>query len=140
MTAARKPREGDPCNGCGLCCMATPCALGDRYVPGAVEGSPCPALAWAGGRSYCGLVIDPVRNSPALADQVAALAFAVSRDPESAAKAGELLAEALGETIRELLGDGTCDSGPGDGGPDEAEGKSAAEAWPEYAAALEETE
>lgn len=50
-----KPRFGEPCNGCGYCCAAEPCALAVEYV-GAGEEGPCPALEFEDGRAWCGLV------------------------------------------------------------------------------------
>lgn len=55
--AAPKPRFGDPCNGCGVCCIAVPCVLA-RDLVGAVEG-PCPALEHDGARYWCGLLRAP---------------------------------------------------------------------------------
>lgn len=57
--APPKPAFGDPCNGCGVCCLAEPCPLGiliSRRRRGA-----CSALRWdAGARLYrCGALSDP---------------------------------------------------------------------------------
>lgn len=57
--APAKPAEGEPCNGCGLCCLAEPCPLGvlvSRRRKGA-----CAALRWsdADQRYWCGMVADP---------------------------------------------------------------------------------
>lgn len=57
--APRKPAEGAPCNGCGLCCLAEPCPLGmllSRKRFGA-----CVALRWseADQRYRCGAVQGP---------------------------------------------------------------------------------
>ena len=57
--APRKPAEGAPCNGCGLCCLTEPCPLGmlvSRRRTGA-----CAALRWsdADRRYWCGMVADP---------------------------------------------------------------------------------
>jgi hypothetical protein len=55
---ARKPKHGEPCTRCGICCIASLCPLaahlfGDR--PG-----PCPALRFdADHNSSCGLVVNP---------------------------------------------------------------------------------
>ena len=43
--APPKPAVGEPCNGCGLCCLAGPCPLGivlARQVRG-----PCALLRWS---------------------------------------------------------------------------------------------
>ena len=57
--APPKPAVGEPCNGCGLCCLAEPCPLGmlvSRRRTGA-----CVALRWsaADGRYLCGAVSAP---------------------------------------------------------------------------------
>ncbi len=57
--APRKPAEGAPCNGCGVCCLAEPCPLGmvlSRRRTGA-----CVALRWSPeqGRYLCGVVQAP---------------------------------------------------------------------------------
>jgi len=54
--APAKPAEGQPCNGCGICCLAEPCPVGvlvSRRRHGA-----CKALQWsdAGHRYVCGLM------------------------------------------------------------------------------------
>jgi hypothetical protein len=54
---ARKPPHGAPCNGCGLCCYATTCALGRALFK--TSAGPCPALRFdAERRSFCGVVAD----------------------------------------------------------------------------------
>ena len=59
--AAAKPAEGQPCNGCGVCCAAEPCPIG-MLVSRRRQGA-CAALVWvAGERQYrCGVVNDPQR-------------------------------------------------------------------------------
>lgn len=67
-TLDKKPPHGQPCNRCGLCCVATLCDLASHVfrgqklpVGGHVRG-PCPALLYDGeGLSVCGLVADPMR-------------------------------------------------------------------------------
>ncbi|MBU1237415.1 MAG: hypothetical protein KJ634_14455 [Gammaproteobacteria bacterium] len=64
--APAKPRWGEPCNGCGVCCAAEPCPVGQlrfRRRRGA-----CPALEWdaASSRYRCALVADPRRFIPGL--------------------------------------------------------------------------
>jgi hypothetical protein len=49
-----KPRMGDACNGCGLCCRMEVCALG---VPVFGAEAPCTGLIEAGGRTWCSLVV-----------------------------------------------------------------------------------
>jgi hypothetical protein len=53
--APLKPRLGDACNGCGVCCLAEPCPLG-VLVSLRLRG-PCRALRWddATRRYRCGL-------------------------------------------------------------------------------------
>jgi hypothetical protein len=57
--AADKPAYGDPCNGCGLCCLTGPCEVAREYlhVPG---GQPCPALEYDFGRYWCGMLTRPL--------------------------------------------------------------------------------
>jgi hypothetical protein len=50
--APAKPAVGQPCNGCGVCCLAEPCPVGivlSRKLKGA-----CTALRWEGARYTCG--------------------------------------------------------------------------------------
>jgi hypothetical protein len=50
----RKPPHGDPCNGCGACCMATTCDLGRHLFE---TSGPCPALMRDGPHTYrCGVM------------------------------------------------------------------------------------
>lgn len=54
--APLKPPEGQPCNGCGVCCLAEPCPVGvlvSRRWKGA-----CKALVWSdeAKRYHCGLM------------------------------------------------------------------------------------
>ena len=59
-TLDKKPKHGEPCNRCGLCCIATLCILA-REVFGHRPG-PCPALQYDDdGLSVCGLVADPAK-------------------------------------------------------------------------------
>lgn len=57
--APQKPRTGDACNGCGVCCALETCPVG-RVVFFRKKG-PCPALAWETGRTryVCRLVGQP---------------------------------------------------------------------------------
>ncbi len=65
--APAQPAMGQPCNGCGLCCLAEPCPLGMlvsrrrhgacvalRWLPGTE-----PAAGGQAGRYVCGMVADP---------------------------------------------------------------------------------
>jgi hypothetical protein len=50
----RKPRHGDPCTRCGLCCYAALCDVA-KLIHGNRAG-PCPELQWDAGGSRCGLI------------------------------------------------------------------------------------
>lgn len=69
---ARKPRHGDPCTRCGVCCYATLCAIGHATFGHLNEQfsfgfGPCPALELdAEGNSACGLADHPERYAPVL--------------------------------------------------------------------------
>jgi len=54
-----KPAEGQPCNGCGVCCALETCPLARlRFLQ---SKGPCPALVWSGSetRYHCGLLVNP---------------------------------------------------------------------------------
>jgi hypothetical protein len=57
--APRKPAEGAPCNGCGVCCTVQPCPLG-MVLSGRRTGA-CAALRWDGTAALyrCGALIEP---------------------------------------------------------------------------------
>ena len=62
--APDKPSFGQPCNGCGVCCVSEPCPVGivvSRRTTGA-----CDALIWSDpDRRYrCGLIEQPSRFLP----------------------------------------------------------------------------
>jgi hypothetical protein len=64
--APPKPPWGQPCNGCGLCCLARPCPVGiliSRRRQGA-----CKALRWSAEhrRYWCGAITDPAAFLPPL--------------------------------------------------------------------------
>jgi hypothetical protein len=58
-SAPAKPDEGQPCNGCGICCALETCPAA-RIRFRQVEG-PCPALEWSDAerRYHCGLLLQP---------------------------------------------------------------------------------
>jgi hypothetical protein len=58
--APPKPQEGQPCNGCGICCLADPCPVG-ILVSGRWHGA-CRAVQWSdnGGRYVCGMLLAPL--------------------------------------------------------------------------------
>jgi hypothetical protein len=53
-----KPRKGTPCNGCGWCCRSVRCYFSVELIGPGV--GPCPALEYAHGRSWCGLLRNPM--------------------------------------------------------------------------------
>ncbi|AXS80784.1 hypothetical protein [Dechloromonas sp. HYN0024] len=62
--APAKPAEGQPCNGCGVCCALETCpAARLRFRQG--QGL-CPALHWSTDdrRYHCGLLVDPKKYLP----------------------------------------------------------------------------
>ena len=64
--APEKPTVGASCNGCGVCCLQSPCPLGRlRFLQ--AQGA-CPALLWdtPGKRYHCGLLTAPARFFPVL--------------------------------------------------------------------------
>ena len=65
--AITKPAYGQPCNGCGVCCIATPCLLATDMI-GATEGR-CPALEWEDGRFWCGLLRNAHKYLPGLEEK-----------------------------------------------------------------------
>jgi hypothetical protein len=65
-SAPAKPAEGQPCNGCGVCCALETCPaarLRFRQASG-----PCPALEWSAEaqRYHCGLLNRPRHYLPYL--------------------------------------------------------------------------
>lgn len=59
--APPKPAEGQPCNGCGVCCLSAPCPIGilvSRRTSGA-----CSALQWSepDSRYVCGMLRAPLQ-------------------------------------------------------------------------------
>lgn len=63
------PGHGNPCNGCGLCCLSALCMVasavfsGEMVVRDEMEG-PCPALEREGDRYYCGFMRSPAQYRP----------------------------------------------------------------------------
>ena len=57
--APPKPLLGAPCNGCGLCCLAEPCPLGQ--VISRKRSGACDALRWDPAQSLyrCGALSEP---------------------------------------------------------------------------------
>jgi hypothetical protein len=56
--APLKPTLGDACNGCGVCCLAEPCPLGQ--VISRKRSGACDALRWSDGDGLyrCGVLSD----------------------------------------------------------------------------------
>jgi hypothetical protein len=50
----KKPRHGEACNRCGLCCYAQLCDVA-QVIHGRQHG-PCPELKWDADGSRCGLI------------------------------------------------------------------------------------
>lgn len=68
-----KPKIGEPCNGCGLCCLSQPCKNG-AYILGLVKNlgddtypGKCPAIIQKHSGEYlCGIILNPnkyIKNS-----------------------------------------------------------------------------
>ena len=55
MAMPPKPRMGDACNGCGLCCRLELCGLA-LEVLGENHPAPCPFIVDRDGRVWCGVV------------------------------------------------------------------------------------
>nr|WP_316638587.1 hypothetical protein [uncultured Roseateles sp.] len=62
--APAKPELGEPCNGCGLCCLLEPCPVG-ILVSRRRQGA-CSALLWSDeqARYRCGMVVEPQQFLP----------------------------------------------------------------------------
>ena len=62
--APPKPPTGQPCNGCGLCCLYAPCPVG-ALISRRTRGA-CKALAWDALQAQyrCGLLHQPSRHVP----------------------------------------------------------------------------
>ncbi len=54
-----KPKYGNPCNGCGVCCQLQRCYF-SAEIFGAGPG-PCPALEDENGRAWCGVLRHPTK-------------------------------------------------------------------------------
>ena len=62
--APPKPPLGEPCNGCGVCCLAEPCPVG-MLISRKRRGA-CDALVWSDleGRYLCGLLASDAASPP----------------------------------------------------------------------------
>jgi hypothetical protein len=63
-SAPMKPVEGQPCNGCGVCCASEPCPIG--VVVSQRRLGPCVALLWREDDSVyrCGVAAEPLAYLP----------------------------------------------------------------------------
>lgn len=64
VAAPAKPDAGQPCNGCGVCCVSEPCPAG-AIVSRRLRGA-CAALIWNDdqGAYRCGLIEQPANFLP----------------------------------------------------------------------------
>ncbi|HQY10278.1 MAG: hypothetical protein IPG57_25515 [Burkholderiales bacterium] len=62
--APPKPAPGQPCNGCGICCLVEPCPLG--VLLSARRHGACRALVWDDGtqRYLCGALLGQPQALP----------------------------------------------------------------------------
>ena len=62
-----KPKIGEPCNGCGICCMIQICNTGafllkkTTYLGEKTISGLCPALIERDGKYVCGFIVAPQR-------------------------------------------------------------------------------
>jgi hypothetical protein len=89
-----KPAMFNACNGCGICCIATPCPIALDVDP--EMKAPCGFLEWEDGRFWCGLVRRPSRH--------------ISGDKDR-----PMIDAVVGAMILSALGDGLCDGEGADG-------------------------
>lgn len=59
-----KSREGEPCNGCGVCCMTACCHEAERRLSNDA-GPPCVFLRQIENQFRCGLVLDEITSGAA---------------------------------------------------------------------------
>lgn len=52
-----KPKFGEPCNHCGLCCRVQACHVSRKFLNS--QQAPCIALEMHDGKFMCGMVIRP---------------------------------------------------------------------------------
>lgn len=62
------PEPGDPCNGCGDCCLnqLCPVALKVLDLTPAEADQPCPLIDWDGDVARCGVITKPEQTAPIL--------------------------------------------------------------------------
>ncbi|MDR1553357.1 MAG: hypothetical protein LBS69_07845 [Prevotellaceae bacterium] len=59
-----KPKIGEPCNGCGICCLTQVCRNGAYLLKlvnelGEFVSGRCPALVQRDGRFFCDIILNP---------------------------------------------------------------------------------
>lgn len=59
---ADKPRRGEPCNNCGLCCRVDTCQVSRQLLQS--EQTPCIALEMHDGKFMCGMLRRPEHYLP----------------------------------------------------------------------------
>lgn len=62
-----KPKEGSPCNGCGVCCMTVPCSVAETVLD--VHEGACPALEFSDGRHWCGFIRNAHKHVPGMLEK-----------------------------------------------------------------------
>ncbi len=77
--APSKPEPGEPCNGCGICCLSEPCPIG-AVLSWRRQGA-CDALRWSEvDEMYrCGLLYEPAAHLPSRLSATAPLLARVAR-------------------------------------------------------------
>ena len=107
--APAKPALGQPCNGCGLCCLAEPCPLG-IVLSLRVRGA-CRLLRWEAGpqRYRCGaLLAEPDASAAAAGPQRSSADTATS---PSASRTRRLLRGLWNRLVRRWIAAGSgCDA------------------------------
>ena len=63
----KKPLKGQPCNGCGLCCLMVPCPVADHFLN--VSTGSCPALEFEDGRYWCGILRNAHKHIPGMSEK-----------------------------------------------------------------------
>ena len=58
-----KPKFGEACNRCGLCCMLQLCEAALLIFGTENDEGPCPALEWDSEQTACGLIRSPAKHT-----------------------------------------------------------------------------
>lgn len=75
MTPLAKPDFGNPCNGCGMCCIREVCDIG-LMIYGDAQPAPCPALVRKDGRFWCKVVlVEEAQGLPPIAAEALGIGF-----------------------------------------------------------------